>query len=185
MEGTLRKMRRYLGEWMEYRHQEPGWRDKGAVPERGARLFVIRQRQPGSPWIDITTVVDDAAGSTCQLKLEYSTDNGRHWHNGHLAEQVSAEYGNPVVDNKADFQISGITTNRSGANNIRLRWNALHSGNGGGTLEKKKYRQIRFRVIQASATENGAPVESTHGFYRDFPAVRVNSQPFSFDFSGN
>ena len=183
MAGTLEQMRQYLREWIEYKHPDLGWRDKGAVPERGTRLFVIRQQQPGSPWIDITTVVDDTNGKPCRLRLEYSLDDGRHWHSSHLAEQVSADYGHPVVDNKAEFQISGVVTNRSGGNTIRFRWNAGHPDNGGGALERKNYSHIRFRATQANAVETREPVVSTHGFYRDYPAVWVNSQPFSFDFS--
>lgn len=180
--AILTMMRANLKEWMEVRHESLGWRDKGAVPEKATRLFLIEQENNNSQIINIITTADDPDSRLCSLKVEYSLDDGKKWFSAALSENLSAEYGHPVVDNKRDFQISDITTSNIGANTIRFQWDTQSEQNGSGPLERKLYENVRFRVTQTNGMEVRKPVLGTHGFYRDYPAVLEDNAPFIFDF---
>ena len=68
----LNEMRSYLSEWIEYKNPVTGWRDKGAIPERATRTFIIKKDSPSSQFINIVTTVDDFGGADISLLVEYS-----------------------------------------------------------------------------------------------------------------
>jgi hypothetical protein len=139
MQTVLDDLRGKLDNWIEDPHPDLGWRDKGAVPEDGTRLFVIRQngRDPGL--VDITTTVDDLNGRACSLRVEYSIDGGASWHRAAISDSYFADYGEVDIDNESDYQLSGIETKLAGANTVRLQWNTQSSANGSGALNELSY----------------------------------------------
>jgi len=180
---VLTKMRGQLQDWMEVKHPQLGWRDKGAVPEKANRLFLIKQDKVNPALVNIITTVDDLDGKQISLSVEYSLNGGESWFKAAIDSSVIAEYDRVIVNNANDYQISNITTNKVGANTIRFRWNTASKDNGSGALAPKAYDNIMFRTVQTNGKHVSEPVLSIHGFYRAFPAVKENNKPFSFDFS--
>jgi hypothetical protein len=177
MQTVLDDLRGKLDNWIEDPHPDLGWRDKGAVPEDGTRLFVIRQngRDPGL--VDITTTVDDLNGRACSLRVEYSIDGGASWHRAAISDSYFADYGEVDIDNESDYQLSGIETKLAGANTVRLQWNTQSSANGSGALNELSYSQVMLRVTQSNGEVEREPQVSTRGFVRQFPAVVVDDSP--------
>ena len=176
-------MRDKLKDWMEVRHESLGWRDKGAIPEKADKLFLIKQDAENASLVNIITTAHDIDGKTVALKVEYSLDGGNTWFKAAISDNVQAEYDQVVVDNNKHFQVSGITTDNSGANTLRFQWDTQSKHNGYAALEHKVYDNVMFRTTQTNGEEVSKPVLSIRGFYRNFPAVLENNSPFSFDFS--
>jgi uncharacterized sulfatase len=168
MQTVLDDLRGKLDNWIEDPHPDLGWRDKGAVPEDGTRLFVIRQngRDPGL--VDITTTVDDLNGRACSLRVEYSIDGGASWHRAAISDSYFADYGEVDIDNESDYQLSGIETKLAGANTVRLQWNTQSSANGSGALNELSYSQVMLRVTQSNGEVEREPQVSTRGFFGSF-----------------
>ena len=181
--ARLKSMRVKLKDWMEVRHESLGWRDKGAIPEKADKLFLIKQDAENASLVNIITTAHDIDGKTVALKVEYSLDGGNTWFKAAISDNVQAEYDQVVVDNNKPFQISGITTDNSGANTLRFQWDTQSKHNGYAALEHKVYDNVMFRTTQTNGEEVSKPVLSIRGFYRNFPAVLENNSPFSFDFS--
>jgi len=179
----LDEMRRYLAEWIEYKNPVTGWRDKGAIPERATRTFIIKQDSPSSPFINIVTTVDDFDGADISLLVEYSLDNGATWAKAAVAENVSANYDQPMVDNRGKYQVTGITTRNAGANTIRLKWDTQSEENGFGPVGNIDVPELRIRTTQFNGTLERDPHVSIGGFSREFPFVVERAEPFSFDLS--
>ena len=174
MSAVLEEMRAKLDQWIEDPHPQLGWRDKGAVPEEGTRLFVIKQNAVGRTLVDIVTTVDDVNGRECALNVEFSTDNGGTWAQAFLTGTSSADYGAVRIDNEAEYQVSRITTNAAGANTIRFQWDTQHAAN---ALREARYDQVLIRITQWNGETVRSPVVSTRGFVREFPAVVEDKTP--------
>lgn len=174
MSAVLEEMRAKLDQWIEDPHPQLGWRDKGAVPEEGTRLFVIKQNAVGRTLVDIVTTVDDVNGRECALNVEFSTDNGGTWAQAFLTGTSSADYGAVRIDNEAEYQVSRITTNAAGANTIRFQWDTQHAAN---ALREARYDQVLIRITQWNGETVRSPVVSTRGFVREFPAVVEDRTP--------
>jgi len=179
----LNEMRRYLAEWIEYKNPVTGWRDKGAIPERATRTFIIKQDSPSSRFINIVTTVDDFDGADISLLVEYSLDNGKTWDKAALAGSVTANYDQPMVDNRGKYQITGITTRNAGANTIRFKWDTQSEENGHGPVRNVGVPELRIRTTQFNGTLEREPHVSVGGFVRKPPFVVEKSEPFSFDLS--
>jgi uncharacterized sulfatase len=174
MSQVLQELRAKLDGWIENPHPQLGWRDKGAVPEDGTRLFVISQNAVDPTLVDIATTVDDIDGRECSLRVEFSTDNGETWARAHLTGVASADYGMVRIDNEAEYQVAQITTNSAGANTIRIQWDTQHESN---ALREPSYDQVLIRTIQSNGETVRAPVVGTRGFVREFPAVVEDRTP--------
>jgi len=182
MQTVLDDLRGKLDNWIESPHPDLGWRDKGAVPEDGTRLFVINQNALDPGLVDIVTTVDDLDGLACSLRVEYSLDGGASWHRAAMTDAYSAEYGEVAINNDSDFQLSGIETHQAGANTVRLQWNTQSSANGSGELDESSYSQVLLRTTQSNGEVEREPQVSTHGFFRQFPAVVVDDSPLELRF---
>ena len=182
MQAVLDDLRGKLDHWIEDPHPDLGWRDKGAVPEDGTRLFVIRQNGQDPRLVDIVTTVDDVDGRACSLRVEYSMDAGASWHRAAITDVYSADYGQVDIDNDSDFQLSGIETHTAGANTVRLQWDTESKANGSGALSGTHYDQVKLRVTQSNGEVEREPVISTRGFVRQFPAVVVDDSPLELRF---
>ncbi len=179
MSIVLEELRAKLDDWIEDRHPQLGWRDKGAVPEDGTRLFVINQNAVDRSLVDIVTTVDDIDGRECALNVEFSTDNGATWAKAYLTDTSSADYGTVRIDNEAEYQVSQVKTNAAGANTIRFQWDTQRSSN---ALREPGYDQVLIRTTQWNGETVRSPVISTRGFVREFPAVVVDETPLEFRF---
>jgi uncharacterized sulfatase len=179
MSRVLEELRAKLDAWIEDLHPQLGWRDKGAVPEAGTRLFVIEQNAVDPTLVDIVTTVDDIDGRACSLTVEFSIDNGASWTKAFLTDRSSADYGTVRIDNEAEYQISQIQTNAAGANTVRFQWNTQHPPN---ALLDAGYDQVRIRTTQWNGETRRSPVVSTRGFFRDFPAVVADDSPLELQF---
>lgn len=178
----LLDMRRRLDEWMEIQHPQLGWRDKGAVPEPDTRLFIIRQQPEDPTLVHVVTTVDDPNGGDCSLRVEYSTDGGRHWHRASIGPRVVADYGTPTVHHGDVRQIANIETDRIGANTVRFVWDTQDSRNGSGPLDQDSYDRVKLRVTQYDTEGQVRSFASTQGFVREFPRVVPNNAPFRLVF---
>ena len=174
MSNVLDDLRAKLDTWIEDPHPQLGWRDKGAVPEEGTRLFVINQNAADPTLVDIVTTVDDIGGRDCALKVEFSTDNGATWAKAYLSGSSSADYGTVTIDNETEYQVSQIQTSAAGANTIRFQWDTQESPDG---LSEAGYGQVLIRTTQWNGETLRPPVVSTRGFFREFPAVVVDKSP--------
>lgn len=179
----LGEMRGYLAEWIEYKNPVTGWRDKGAIPERATRTFIIEQESPASRFVKVVTTVDDLDGADVSLLVEFSLDNGANWTRAALADDVAANYDKPVVDNHGKYQITGITTRNAGANTIRFKWDTQSEDNGHGPVGSIVVAELRIRTTQFNGKLEREPHVSIRGFRREFPAVVENTEPFSLDLS--
>jgi len=179
----LNEMRRYLAEWIEYKNPVTGWRDKGAIPERATRTFIITQDSPSSRFINVVTTVDDFDGADISLLVEYSLDNGATWAKAALAGDVTANYDQPVVDSQGKYQITGITTRNAGANTIRFKWDTQSEENGHGPVGNVVVSELRIRTTQFNGSLERDHHVSIGGFMRKFPFVVENAEPFSVDLS--
>jgi len=179
----LNEMRRYLAEWIEYKNPVTGWRDKGAIPERATRTFIINRDSTSSPFINIVTTVDDFDGADISLLVEYSLDNGNTWTKAAVAGNVTANYDQPVVDNRGKYQVTAITTRNAGANTIRFKWNTQSEENGHGPVGNVAVPELRIRTTQFNGSLERDPHVSIGGFVREFPLVVENAEPFSIDLS--
>jgi hypothetical protein len=65
--------------------------------------------------------IDDIDDNTCQVKVEYSSDDGLTWHPATLDSEASAIYDSPSIDNEAAYQVTNITTDQ-GENTLSLGW---------------------------------------------------------------
>jgi len=182
MQNVLDDLRGKLDNWIEDPHPDLGWRDKGAVPEDGTRLFVIRQNDENPRLVDIVTTVDDLDGRACSLRIEYSIDGGSAWHRAAISEIYAADYGAVDIDNDSDYQLSGIETHSAGANTVRFQWNTQSSVNGSGALNESSYSQVLLRTTQSNGDAERETVVSTHGFFRQFPAVVADDSPLELHF---
>ena len=113
------------------------------------------QPDSGDGRIPLSVVVSDHTGSnTCMLRIEYATGDD-NWRNITVeAGSISADYGNPALDNTADYQIgnaSGWIETASGANTITLIWSALQD------LGPVDAASVRLRVT----IHNGIAAEVT------------------------
>lgn len=183
MQAVLVDLRAKLDSWMEDPHPDLGWRDKGAVPEEGTRLFVIRQNDQDPRMVDIVTTVDDIEGRSCSLKVEYSIDGGTTWHRAAVSDVSTADYGAVEIDNDSNYQLSGIETHQAGANTVRLQWDTQDDANGLGALTNSSYDQLFLRITQFNGETEREPWISTRGFYRQFPAVVADESPFELQFN--
>jgi uncharacterized sulfatase len=177
----LNEMRSYLAEWIEYKNPATGWRDKGAIPEKATRTFIIEQDSPSSPFVNIVTTVDDFGGADISLQVEYSLDNGTTWAKAALAGNVTANYGQPVIDNRGKYQITAITTRNAGANTIRFKWDTQSEENGNGPVGKIAVSELRIRTTQFNGSVERDPHVSIGGLKREFPLVIENAEPFFVD----
>ena len=182
MQTVLDDLRGKLDSWIEDPHPDLGWRDKGAVPEDGTRLFVINQNDRDPGLVDIVTTVDDLDGRACSLRVEYSIDGGTRWYRAAISDAWSADYGEVEINNDSDFQLSGIETHQAGANTVRLQWNTQSTANGSGALDEPSYDQVLLRTTQSNGEVEREPQVSTHGFFRQFPAVVVDDSPLELRF---
>ena len=68
------------------------------------------------------------------------------------------------------------------ANTVRLQWNTQSSANGSGALTESSYDQVLLRTTQSNGEVEREPQISTHGFFRQFPAVVVDDSPLELRF---
>jgi hypothetical protein len=182
MQTVLDDLRGKLDAWIEDPHPNLGWRDKGAVPEDGTRLFVISQNAQDPGLVDIATTVDDIDGRACSLSVEYSTDDGATWHRAAISDTYSADYGEVEIANEADYQLSRLQTHVAGANTVRFQWDTQSSANGSGVLGESSYSQVLLRTTQTNGEVEREPQVSTRGFFRQFPGVIVDDSPLELRF---
>jgi uncharacterized sulfatase len=182
MQDVLDDLRGKLDGWIEAPHPDLGWRDKGAVPEDGTRLFVISQNSQDPGMVDIVTTVDDLENRDCSLKVEYSLDAGATWYRAVVDDVSNADYGDVIVDNESDYQLSGIETRSAGANTVRIQWDTQSEDNGSGAMDDAAYDQVLLRITQSNGEVEREPWISTRGFYRQFPAVVVDESAFKLRF---
>ncbi|MBU0981747.1 hypothetical protein KKC94_03565 [Patescibacteria group bacterium] len=86
------------------------------------------QSTDGSGDVQITAIFDDANDDNLSFKVEYDTGSGYLPATlSEIADDITATYGTPVVDNAETYQIgtaSGYVVTTSGANTVSFVWNS-------------------------------------------------------------
>ncbi|MFC1638138.1 Ig-like domain-containing protein [Patescibacteria group bacterium] len=79
----------------------------------------------GSGKVLVSIDVSDSDGDVSKIKVEYESDEDGSgdgpWTDATLVGAVTADFGTPVLDNNAEYQISNIQTS-SGSNTIQFYW---------------------------------------------------------------
>ncbi|MFV9644502.1 MAG: putative Ig domain-containing protein [Desulfobacterales bacterium] len=143
------------------------------------------QPATGDGLIPLSVVVADQSGSnTCMLKIEYAHDGSGNWR-GITIEQgsLSASYGNPALDNGADYQIGGASgwiESGSGPNTVSFVWLSVQDM---GKIAAADIR-LRFTVYNGAAehvTFTESAVFSLDSQAPDIPVI----VPYALDPTGD
>ena len=106
--------------------------------------------------VDLIFTIFDVNYDASQVKIEYSPDNGANWFDPALDTVKGA--GEPAIDNALEYQVTGISTITP--NTLDVLWNTKSALNGGGSMDKKEYDKVKFRVTPKDANGTGTTVTS-------------------------